>query len=51
MVEDIVTTDETIEINDEVESFPSHPYDLPGEWFVLNAHPSEIDLTPYYRTA
>ena len=37
MVEDIVTTDETIEINDEVESFPSHPYDLPGEWFVLNA--------------
>ena len=37
MVEDIVTTDETIEINDEVDSFPSHPYDLPGEWFVLNA--------------
>ena len=27
MVEDIVTTDETIEINDEVDSFPSHPYD------------------------
>ena len=37
MVEDIVTTDETIELSDEVESSPSHPYDLPGEWFVLNA--------------
>ena len=37
MVEDTVTTEETDELSDEIEDSPSHPYDLPGEWFVLNA--------------
>ena len=37
MVEDTVTTEETNELSDEIEDSPSHPYDLPGEWFVLNA--------------
>ena len=37
MVEDTVTTEETDELSDEIEVSPSHPYDLPGEWFVLNA--------------
>ncbi len=37
MVEDTVTTEETDELSDELEVSPSHPYDLPGEWFVLNA--------------
>ena len=37
MVEDTVTTEETDELSDEIEESPSHPYDLPGEWFVLNA--------------
>ena len=36
MVEDTVTTEETDELSDEIEESPSHPYDLPGEWFVLN---------------
>ena len=27
----------TNELSDEMEDSPSHPYDLPGEWFVLNA--------------
>ena len=34
MVEDTVTTEETNELSDEIEDSPSHPYDLPGEWFV-----------------
>ena len=50
MVEDIVTTDETIEINDEVESFPSHPYDLPGEWFVLNVKYLVKDIKPLKKS-
>ena len=37
MVKDTVTTEETNELSDEIEDSPSHPYDLPGEWFVLNA--------------
>ena len=37
MVEDTVTTEETDELRDGIEDSPSHPYDLPGEWFVLNA--------------
>ena len=37
MVEDTVTTEETDELSDEIENSPAHPYDLPGEWFVLNA--------------
>ena len=37
MVEDTVTTEETDELSDEIEDSPSHPYDMPGEWFVLNA--------------
>ena len=37
MVEDTVTTEETDELSDEIEDSPLHPYDLPGEWFVLNA--------------
>ncbi len=37
MVEDTVTTEETDELSDEIEDSLSHPYDLPGEWFVLNA--------------
>ena len=37
MAEDTVTTEETDELSYEIEDSPSHPYDLPGEWFVLNA--------------
>ena len=37
MVEDTVTTEETDELSDEIEDSLSHPYDLPGEWFVLHA--------------
>ena len=37
MVEDTVTTEESEELIDETEDSSSHPYDLPGEWFVLNA--------------
>ena len=44
MVENIVTTEETDELSDEIEVSPSHPYDLPGEWFVLNVKSLEKDI-------
>ena len=45
MTEDLITKEDALENNseeiteEEVEELvaPSHPYDLPGEWFVLNA--------------
>ena len=45
MTEDLITKEDALEnnseeiIEEEVEEvvLPSHPYDLPGEWFVLNA--------------
>ena len=45
MTEDLITKEDALEnnseeiIEEEVEEVvpPSHPYDLPGEWFVLNA--------------
>jgi len=40
MLEDIATTEEDQSIEDvEIEDnfVPTHPYDMPGEWFVLNA--------------
>ena len=40
MLEDTATTEEdqsTEEIEIEDTSVPVHPYDMPGEWFVLNA--------------
>ena len=46
MVEDTVTTEETDELSDEIEDSPSHPYDLPGEWFVLNAKYQAKDIKP-----
>ena len=40
MLEDTATTEEdqaTEEVEIEEASVPIHPYDMPGEWFVLNA--------------
>ena len=40
MLEDTATTEEdqsTEEVKIEEASVPTHPYDMPGEWFVLNA--------------
>ena len=40
MLEDTATTEEnqsTEEVEIEEASVPTHPYDMPGEWFVLNA--------------
>ena len=40
MLEETATTEELENSEEEVlevESAPIHPYDLPGEWFVLNA--------------
>ena len=40
MLEETATTEELDNSDEEVlevESPPTHPYDLPGEWFVLNA--------------
>ena len=40
MLEDTATTEEdqsTEEVEIEDTSAPIHPYDMPGEWFVLNA--------------
>jgi len=42
MLEDIATTEEDQSIEDvEIEDnfVPTHPYDMPGEWFVLNLNP------------
>ena len=40
MLEDTATTEEdqsTEEVEIEESLAPTHPYDMPGEWFVLNA--------------
>ena len=40
MLDDTATTEEhqsTEEVEIEETSLPTHPYDMPGEWFVLNA--------------
>ena len=40
MLEDTATTEEdqsTEEVEIEETLAPTHPYDMPGEWFVLNA--------------
>jgi len=40
MLEETATTEEVENSEEEVlevESAPTHPYDLPGEWYVLNA--------------
>ena len=48
MLEDTATTEEdqsTEEVEIEETSVPIHPYDMPGEWFVLNAPVSYTHLT------
>ena len=48
MLEDTATTEEdqsTEEVEIEDTSVPIHPYDMPGEWFVLNAQSGHEKLS------
>ena len=53
MLEDTATTEQnqsTEETEIEDTTFPVHPYDMPGEWFVLNAQSGhEKKVKTYYH--